>query len=59
MRNKEIIEHCKRAGGQSALARLIGVDPRTVRRWVSGESAPRGMSRRTLENIKEKISIDA
>lgn len=59
MDQKEIRRICKSLGSSSQAAKILGVDPRTVRRWTSGESAPRGLSRRTLENIKGKISVDA
>ena len=34
----DIIDQLFGRGGQSELARHIGVDPRQVRRWVAGDS---------------------
>jgi DNA-binding transcriptional regulator YiaG len=45
-------------GGQVAAARLVGVNPRTMRRWVAGESTPRGLARKALEKHMGKIVVD-
>jgi len=37
------------AGGQTALASSIGVNPRTVRRWVAGDSTPTGLALAALK----------
>lgn len=44
---------CAFNGGQCAVARLIGVDPRTVRRWCSGKTVPRGAALFVLHQLSK------
>lgn len=62
MNKKQIIAMCAALAGdgtsdlgQCALARDIGVDARTVRRWVSGDCKPRGLALRALEKLAKRL----
>jgi uncharacterized protein (DUF2384 family) len=50
------LESIVRAGiPADQLARLTGRSERTARRWLSGETAPRGEARRLLAEISEVV----
>ncbi len=54
MTKKDISRLAARVGGQVGLARIIGVDPRTVRRWVAGDSHPTGLAKAALAGLLGK-----
>lgn len=43
---------------QSAFAKLMGVDARTVIRWESGTSRPTGAAEQVLNALREKLEKD-
>ena len=42
----------------ASFARLMGVDPRTVRRWVSGESEPTPSAWMIIHGLRESLDKD-
>lgn len=49
-----IKEAVRIAGGQTALALAIGVNPRTVRRWVAGDSAPSTLALAAIKRVIDR-----
>jgi hypothetical protein len=45
-------------GGQTRLAELLGVAPRTIRAWAAGERLPGGPARLALERLYRRHKID-
>jgi transcriptional regulator with XRE-family HTH domain len=45
----DIKKKLAKLGTQKQAASAIGVDQRTLRRWIAGKSSPRGLSLRALE----------
>jgi transcriptional regulator with XRE-family HTH domain len=43
---------------QAQLAKLLGVDTRSVTRWESGASRPTGSAEAILNGLREKLSKD-
>jgi transcriptional regulator with XRE-family HTH domain len=44
---------------QARFARLVGVDPRSVIRWESGQGpSPKGSAEAVLDGIREKLDSD-
>lgn len=61
-RNEAIVIACTRAGGITALARIVGVSPQLVSRWKEGKRPVSAVHYQTIESAtgvpKHSLRVD-